>query len=166
MYLRPYFIQKYIPCDKTSPFWKMRWPSWKNEKSIRKAYTIIMFVWNVHACITFCSVCPNFQTSIFHYNSNVAWKRSLLAIRSEHTINHLIFFSGYYLSEETTEADLVVFKVTMALSASTVIGNNYSIMVQVKSRFKDVWNHTIVMTPAKYLVGLIFERAYLYNGKA
>ena len=55
---------------------------------------------------------------------------------------------------ETTEADLVVFKVSMSLSASVVIGNNYLISVQVKSQFKDVWNHTFVLTPEKYLVGL------------
>nr|XP_022297634.1 uncharacterized protein LOC111107000 [Crassostrea virginica] len=54
---------------------------------------------------------------------------------------------GYYSSEEITEADLVVFRVSMSLSASVVIGNNYFILVQVKSQFNDVWNHTFVITP-------------------
>ena len=29
MYLRPYLIRKYIPYEKKSPFWKIRWPSLK-----------------------------------------------------------------------------------------------------------------------------------------
>ena len=75
-------------------------------------------------------------------------------------------FAGYYSSEETTEADLVVFKVSMSLSTSVVIGNNYFILVQVKSQWKEVWNHTFVITPDAYLVGLFLkEYSYiLYKG--
>ena len=164
MYLRPYFIQKYIPCDKKS--WKMRWPSWKNEKSIRKAYTIIMFVWNVHACITFCSVCPNFQTSIFHYNSNVAWKRSLLAIRSEHTINHLIFFFRVLFewgNHGGWPSGLQSNNVPLSLHSNRKQLFHYgpgqiSVQRRMESHYCD--------DPSEVFGRSIFERAYLYNGKA
>ena len=89
-----------------------------------------------------------------------------------YAINFEVNFAGYYSSEETTEADLVVFRVSMSLSASVVIGNNYFILVQVKSQFNDVWNHTFVITPKTYLVGLFSKsilcsvhQAYIFKNR-
>ena len=63
-----------MPYEKKIAFGKIRWPSWKNEnygqQSICKAYTIIMFVWNFHACVTICKICPNFQTNTSHKKSS------------------------------------------------------------------------------------------------
>ena len=44
------------------------------QQYICKAYTIIMFVWNFHACITICTICPNFQTYISHYLQKIIFK--------------------------------------------------------------------------------------------
>ena len=44
------------------------------QQSICQAYTIIMLVWNFHACITICTICPNFQTYISHYLQKIIFK--------------------------------------------------------------------------------------------
>ena len=46
------------------------------QQSICKAYTIIMIVWNFHACITICTICPNFQTNISHYSKDNHMRRN------------------------------------------------------------------------------------------
>ena len=46
-----------------------KWKKNYGQQSICKAYTIIMFVWNFHACIIICTICPNFQTNISHYDA-------------------------------------------------------------------------------------------------
>ena len=161
-----YFIQKYIPCDKKSPFWKMWWHSWKNEKSIRKAYTIIMFVWNFHACITFCTICPNFQTNIFHYNSIPVletippWDKIRAYYQSFDFFFRVLFEWG---NHGGWPSGLQSKNVPLSLHSDRKQLFHYgpgqiSVQRSMESHYCD--------DPSEVFGRSIFERAYLYNGKA
>ena len=63
---KEYSVWKKIAILKNTVAILKKWKKNYGQQYICKAYTIIMFVWNFHACITICTICPNFQTNISH----------------------------------------------------------------------------------------------------